>query len=214
MTQTALITCNALAHTLVPLVSEDTVVRILDIGLHLRPDRLKVRLMAEIAAVERQGMNILLGYGLCGRGTEGLVSEQSRLILPRVDDCVGALLGSRQRHQEVLRKCPGCYFMESHWLNSELNIFKEITKGLDRLPEERRDEIVKMALRHYNTLALLSNELDTSEAWNQCEEYCAAYNFNLMHLPTDYALLERLILGPWDPQDFVMVETGEPIPLF
>jgi hypothetical protein len=214
MRRQALVACNALAQVLTPLVSEDTIIRILDIGLHVSPDRLRARLLAEIAAVEQEGLDILLGYGLCGRGTEGLVSSQSRLILPRVDDCVGALLGSRTRHRQVLRKCPGCYFLEPNWLDTELNIFEEISKGIDRIPADRRDQIIKMALKHYNTLALLSENNGTSPAWRQCEIYGSAYDLNLVHLPTDYSLLRRLIKGPWDSKDFVVVEPGKPIPLF
>ncbi|MGD9212781.1 MAG: DUF1638 domain-containing protein [Desulfobacteraceae bacterium] len=215
MKSSALITCNALAHILTPLVDPDTLVVQLDINLHVSPDRLRTRLLHEIALIERAGLDILLGYGLCGMGTKGLVSKKSRLVLPRVDDCIGALLGSRERHQEMLRTCPGCYFLEPSWLHTELNIFEEILKGLERFPQKSRNTIIKMALKHYNTLALLSQNADTaSPAWSQCEQYSKLYQLKLIKLTTDHSLLRRLVSRQWEPADFLVMEPGEPIPLF
>jgi hypothetical protein len=40
---------------------------------------------------------ILLGYALCGRGTEGLRAGKTKLVLPRAHDCIGLLMGDRHR---------------------------------------------------------------------------------------------------------------------
>ena len=36
---------------------------------------------------------ILLGYGLCGNGLDGLSARHTRLVLPRAHDCIGLLMG-------------------------------------------------------------------------------------------------------------------------
>lgn len=215
MRSTALITCKALAHVLAPLVGPDTRVVQLDIGLHLNPKRLSARLLNEIALLERPGLDIVLGYGLCGRGTEGVISRKSRLVLPRVDDCVGALLGSRARHQEIVKTFPGCYFLEPAWLSNELNIFEEVKKGLERIPPHRHDKIIEIALSHYRTLALLSEKANpSSPAWSRCERYGKAHRLKFIHLVTDHSLLHRLVGGRWTSPDFLVMEPGEPVPLF
>ena len=209
-----LIVCRALAHVLEPLIDTETQVRVLDIGLHVDPQRLKTRLLQEVGDMEERDVNILLGYGLCGRAVEGLVSARSTLVLPRVDDCVGALLGSRERHKKLLKQNCRCYFLDQNWLKTELNIFDEIMKGLHRVPYDRRDRIIKMMLRNYNTLALLSSDDLSPESESICLTYAKQYGMNLIRLKTESGLLTRLLKGPWSEDEFLVLPPGMPVPFF
>lgn len=209
-----LISCRSLIHALEPLAGPETEVRVLEIAQHLVPEKLRARLMEEIAAIEEEGAHILLGYGLCGRALEGVVSAKSTLVLPRVDDCVGALLGSRRRHAEILKAYAGCYFLEQHWLETELDIFVQATKGLERIPPERRNKIVDMALKHYTSLALLDTGDTAPEAEARCVEYAARHRLEFMRLQTELGLLSRLISGHWGAKEFLVCPPGQPIPFF
>ena len=40
---------------------------------------------------------VLLGYGLCGNDIAGLVSRRLPIVIPRIHDCIGLLMGSRER---------------------------------------------------------------------------------------------------------------------
>ena len=170
--------------------------------------------MEEIAEVEEEGAHILLGYGLCGRALEGVVSNASTLVLPRVDDCVGALLGSRRRHIDLLKQQAGTYFLEQHWLETELNIFLETLKGLERIPPDKRDRIARMALEHYTTLALLDSGDTSPEADTRCAAYAGRYNLTFIRLQTELGLLMRLVSGPWDEAEFIICPPGRVIPFF
>ncbi len=209
-----LLTCKSLAHVLEPLTDPETDVRVLEIALHLNPERLRAHLMEEVARVEAADTYILLGYGLCGRALEGVVSKKSTLILPKVDDCVGALLGSRERHKEVLKQRAGCYFIEQHWMETELNIFVEATKGLERIPPNKREHIVRLALKNYNTLALLDSGDTKPETDTQCLAYAGQYEMDFIRLKTELGLLTRLLSGPWDDEAFVICSPGKPVPFF
>ncbi len=214
MTRFKLITCNALAHILTQPAGEEVETVVLDIALHVDPGRLRAKLLEQIAFLEEPGMDIVLGYGLCGRGLEGVVSSKSRLIMPRVDDCVGALLGSRRRHREFQKNRPRCYFLEPRWLDTELNIFTEIMKGMDRIPVHRRDEIAKQALKHYDTLAIICSNEPDSDSTQRIEDHAADFGLRVLKVPTDESLLRRLVRGPWSQTEFVIVDPGEPIPFF
>jgi hypothetical protein len=209
-----LLTCKSLAHVLEPLVGPDTEIKALEIALHVDPQKLKARLMEEVAAIEEEGVHILLGYGLCGRALEGVVSAKSTLVLPKVDDCVGALLGSRKRHKELLKQNAGCYFLEQRWLQTELNIFTEILKGLERIPPDKRDKIIKLTLKHYNTLILLDSGDTSPETESLCLTYARRYVLELIRLKTELGLLKRLITGPWNEEEFLVLPPGMPIPFF
>jgi len=214
MKRCKLISCRSLIHVLEPLAGPETEVRVLEIAQHLVPEKLKARLMEEIAAIEEEGVHILLGYGLCGRALEGVVSARSTLVLPRVDDCVGALLGSRSRHRELLKARAGCYFLEPNWMETELNIFVQATKGLERIPPERREKIAEMALKHYTSLALLVSGDADAGAEARCLEYAGRHRLEFLRLQTGLGLLSGLISGPWPAKDFLVCPPGQPVPLF
>jgi hypothetical protein len=209
-----LIVCNALYPLLLPHIKKDTDVKILDIGLHTSPRRLRERVQGEIENMEEKGVDIHLGYGLCGRGLEGVCSTKSRLILPRIDDCVGALLGSRDRHRKILKKHPGSFFIEPTWLDTEMNIFDGLSQGMEHLSADRRDKIIAIALRHYKTIAMLVTGKPDSRAVRRCERHAEAHALELLQIPTDLTLLERLMRGPQDPASFVITPIDDPIPFF
>lgn len=209
-----LLTCRSLAHVLEPLADSGTEIHVMDIALHVDPQRLNNRLMEEVANLEEEDIHILLGYGLCGRALEGVVSARSTLVLPKIDDCVGALLGSRRRHQKLLTQHAGCYFLAQHWLETELNIFSETLKGLDRIPPDKRDQIAEMALKNYSALALLDPGNTEPEADARCEAYARQYGLTFIRLKANLGLLKRLLTGPWQDDEFLVCPPGRSIPFF
>ena len=59
---------------------------------------------------------ILLGYGLCGNGLDGLTARHTRLVLPRAHDCIALLMGSRERYQAYFEANPGTCYRSTGWL--------------------------------------------------------------------------------------------------
>jgi hypothetical protein len=209
-----IITCRALAPVVEELLGTNQPLTVLDIALHLQPDRLRQSLRETVAGLEREGETILLGYGLCGRALEGVVSAKSTLVLPKVDDCVGMLLGSRQRHRQILNDHPGTYFLEPRWLDTELNIFEQIKKGLDHIPQERRQQLLKVALKHYDRLVLLAGDRPAQEAVTRCRRLAEAHEMNFNLLTRELGLLGKLLHGPWEGPEFIVAPPGTPIPMF
>jgi hypothetical protein len=212
--QIKLITCKALKHILEPLLDIQIEKVILEIGLHLNPDRLRDRLIEEVAMIEGEDVDIILGYGLCGRALEGVFSMKSRLILPRVDDCVGAILGSRKNHQKVLADHPGSYFLDPEWVDTELDIFAQCQKGLERIPVTRRPEIIKLVLKHYSKLAFLGEKQIAGRRGCQCQKLAANHDLNFITIKPDLSLLKSLVDGFWSEKDFIILPPGEEIPFF
>ncbi len=62
-----------------------------------------------IDAVEREtdAEAIVLGYGLCSRGTEKLRCQRCQLVVPRAHDCITLLLGDKQRYSDYVAQHPG-----------------------------------------------------------------------------------------------------------
>ena len=91
-------------------------------GLHEEPDLLHKEVQSAIDRATRavdEGREhfdaIVLGYGLCGRGTVGLKAGSVPLIMPKVHDCIAMFLGSHKRYKEQFNKNPGTLYMTSGW---------------------------------------------------------------------------------------------------
>ena len=72
-------------------------------GMHEHPKELKERLSVLIS--EHQNVDeIVLTYGLCGYGTVGLISENTRLVLPRLMTVSASYCTGKQRGAPAARK--------------------------------------------------------------------------------------------------------------
>lgn len=122
------VACEVLARELgAVMASANSIctVRWLPQGLHDTPDRLREQLQQQIDALEAWSASqplhhaldaIVLGYGMCGGGTAGLHAGRLPLVLPRTDDCIGILLGARERYLELFARYPGIYWLSPGWL--------------------------------------------------------------------------------------------------
>ena len=76
-------------------------------GLHEQPERLKQELQAAVNRAAAEYDAVVIGYGLCGRGTVGLQAGSVPLVMPRVHDCIAMFLGSQKRYKEQFSTNPG-----------------------------------------------------------------------------------------------------------
>lgn len=149
----------------------------IDYGYHRTPKKMTPVLQAQIDAITEPS-RIILGYGLCGNGLVGLVSRQHTLIVPRTDDCIAMLLGSRQRYEEEFHANPGTYYLTRGWLESGSNPLAEYEVLLNKYDKETSDWLIDQQYRHYRRLvfiALDQTDLETyRERAQQVADFCAA----------------------------------------
>ena len=100
----------------------------LEQGLHREPARLQTLVRQEIAAAEEAGEPldaILLGYGICSRGTLGISSRKYHLVVPRAHDCITLFLGSKERYLEEFSNAPGTYWFTPGFIQAGFQSFTE-----------------------------------------------------------------------------------------
>lgn len=106
----------------------EVIVHVLDLGLHAVIEKLK---MSVVEAVKEMGPRvdaIVMGYGLCGnalRNHDELFKEAGApVFMPvdddhTVDDCVGLIIGGREKYYEEQCRIAGTFFMNAgfsrHW---------------------------------------------------------------------------------------------------
>jgi N-methylhydantoinase A/oxoprolinase/acetone carboxylase beta subunit len=116
-----IIACGVLEWNLRHLTAEcpDTVfvTRILPAQLHANPKRLRVMVQEHIDQLSAEpGIEgIILGFGVCGRGTVGLEARTVPLVIPKTQDCIGIFLGSHQRYLREFSRRPGTKYMTHGW---------------------------------------------------------------------------------------------------
>jgi N-methylhydantoinase A/oxoprolinase/acetone carboxylase beta subunit len=86
-------------------------------GLHESPDKLRSTLQGIIDELSdtSQWSHIVVGYGVCGRGTVDLKAGAIPLVIPRVHDCLSLFLGGDNAYRQELKRFPGTYYISPGW---------------------------------------------------------------------------------------------------
>jgi len=110
-------------------------------GLHARPHELRVRLQEAIdqASAHEQLDRIVIGYGLCGRGTVGIHARAVPLVIPKVQDCIALFLGSDAAYRREFARYPGTYYFSAGWVVEKVQPKSQEGSGEPR----RREDLIR-----------------------------------------------------------------------
>jgi hypothetical protein len=198
-----------------------------DLGAGMRP-----HLQERIDAADCCGYDaILLGYALCGRGTEGLCAGKTQLVLPRAHDCIGLLMGSHQAYEAYFEDHPGVYYRSPGWIEFQTpGMMLEPAFASQRSPLGERRTLPELVAqygeengqylfeqfnafrRNYSGLTYISTGVpsdDASRAKARIEAAKEGWTFD--ELKGTLAMLERLVNGEWDAASFLVVPPGATI---
>ncbi|WDP93318.1 MAG: DUF1638 domain-containing protein [Desulfobacter sp.] len=91
--------------------------KFLEAGLHNNPRLLKEKLQKAIDDISAKGDGdrIIIGYGVCGKGTIGVRARQIPLVIPKVHDCIALFLGGDRAYKDQFQKFPGTYYLSAGW---------------------------------------------------------------------------------------------------
>lgn len=193
-------------------------------GLHDNPSRMTTVLQEEIDKTDPSvDEAIVLGYGLCSRGTAGLVARQIPLIVPRCHDCITLFLGSREAYQKHFEQYPGTYYFTAGWIErggaSTLRL-PEHGQGLGKSLEEYiaqygEDngrflwEFENQWQKNYTTAAYIRMPLsDFPRVREEAARAAAQYGWQLAELPGSNRYFEAMCNGNWNEEDFLIVPPG------
>lgn len=198
-------------------------------GLHdMGEEAMSLRIQSVIDSLEPGRYDaILLAYGLCNYGTRGLHACVP-LVLPRAHDCITLLLGSRKRYDEYFPANPGTFFKSPGWIErdadpnaSPASITSKLGMSHDRATlaelygEENADFLMESMgdwFHNYHKLAFIDTGVGPTShylkvAGNQAEEN----NWELEQVSGSRHLLEQLLRGDWNAEEFLVLESGDKI---
>ncbi len=220
----AVITCAVLEGELTHLAkSMGHVVHfeLLPQGLHNEPHKLRTDLQLAIDRVERDlpaVRAIVLGYGLCSRGTEGVRADRCQLVIARAHDCITLLLGCKKRYAEYVAQFPGTYWYSPGWNRCHTPPGPERYEKLHRkyaeqFGEEDADFLMESEqawFSSYHRATYVDVGVGVTEKDLDYTRDCARWlkwDYDRQH--GDIGLLRDLLEGHWDAERFLVIPPGK-----
>jgi hypothetical protein len=206
-----LIACQIFVEELRPLLPDDVELDTIQMSLHERPRSLRELLQERIDGAAGCD-TVILGYGACGQATVGLRATHCRLVLPRVDDCIGMFLGSRAAYRAQHEIEPGTYFLTKGWVGAGLTTpFSTYDALRERWGAERADRVRAAMLGRYRRLAFVRtgdpDDPELAEATAAARHTAERFGLSYDELAGSRALVAPLLYGPWDER-FIVVPPG------
>lgn len=197
------------------------ILKLLEMGLHDQPNRLREDIQAQIAEVEADAEieAIAFAYGRCGNGLVGVRAGRVPLILPQAHDCISILLGGKDRHDALLKENPGTYFYSPGWVREKRVPGPDREAYLRDLYKERFEEDEEMIedlievdreMFAHNNCAAYVSITDSPQARSYCHECAKFLGWKHRELPGEEGFLHALLSGEWqDDSRFVIIHPGE-----
>jgi hypothetical protein len=196
-------------------------------GLHDNPDLLRSDVQKKIDETDESIYEgILLGYGLCSNGTMGVQARGLPLVVPRAHDCVTFFLGSKEKYRRHFTDNPGTYYYTSGWIErAGSKVERRVQDG--RGMGEKYEEYVRKYgednakylmefesswVDNYSRAAFIN--IDFVRFLNyqeQVKKIAAERGWKYEELSGDIKLIQKLIDGEWDEEEFLIVQPGEEI---
>jgi hypothetical protein len=152
------VSCQVLQDLLVGMLPDGLASEVvfMDYGLHRVPGKMTGALQEVLDQIEEPSL-VVLGYGLCGNGLNGLRAGKHTLLVPRVDDCIALLLGSRKAYIREFEAVPGTYYLSKGWLESGSHPLKEYEEYVPKYGPEQAMWIMDQQYQHYERLVLVAH---------------------------------------------------------
>lgn len=228
------IACGVLQPELLQLAQHspnEIEIELLEAGLHDRPDLLRQQVQAAIERAETAGCDaVAIGYGLCGRGLSGIVARSVPVVIPRAHDCMTLFLGSRQAYREQFAREPGTFYITAGWyehkvrpIGHEEEKYTEVHEDVTRDPRYAvwreqfgHDEALHLIhfhdswKRNYARAAFIDTGLEDKARYEEFARRMAqAFGWRYEAIPGDLHLLRKLLNGPWDDSEFLVLRPGQ-----
>ena len=192
----------------------------LEQGLHTTPDILRQELQKAIDETVGDYSAILIGYGLCSNGLEGIVARDTRLVVVRAHDCITFLLGSKERYRKYFDAHPGTYWYSPGWIDSGTQPGEERYKRtyqsyIEKYGEDNARYLMEMEqgwFKEYSNAAYVDLGFGDAAPYKAFTRECAEWlGWNCDELDGDPGLVKNFVEGNWSPEAFLVVEPGQRI---
>jgi hypothetical protein len=182
---------------------------------------------------------VLLGYALCNGGIAGLSPRgKAPLVVPRAHDCITLFLGDKNKYEEYFFSHPGVYFKTVGWLERGDHLVQnylhppDINDDSPCIYDPRTEQYITfrqmvkkygetnaryiweqlVATPHYQQITFIETGIEPNEQFlQQAKREAAERNWIFETIRGDLRLLQNLVNGNWNEEDFLIVQPGQKI---
>jgi hypothetical protein len=167
---------------------------------------------------------VLLAYGLCGNATVGLEARDTPLVIPRAHDCCTLFLGSREKFQEHFQDNPSQPFSSPGYMErSDTMIHDGIgsqdmesdpvyLEYVEKFGEDNARYVYETMYgnraNHSKLVYIEIPETGNPEIAARCRRRAEEMELEFVSLEGSLSLLQNLIDGEWNEEDFLIVKPG------
>jgi hypothetical protein len=224
------ISCEALARILYhnAATSPHSIdIDLYELGLHNDPPALQQALQAAIDAVDADKYDaIVMGYGLCGKATEGITARNLTIVVPRAHDCITLFLGSRDRYLREFEENTGTYWYAADYIERTLDPKTSLSLGALTVGDSQQQydefvakygednaaylmEIMGGWEKHYQRAAYIAYDFFASPtAQDKARGDARDNQWTFDEVAGNLLLIRKLLYGDWD-DDFLLLKPGE-----
>lgn len=183
----------------------------LEQGLHCSPGLLREKLQEAVNSSGDYSL-LLLGYGMCGGALEGIkAGHHQKMIIPRIDDCIGLSLGSRSRYIGEFAQNFGTFYFTRGWIEAAEDPLKDFFKSIPKYGIDDALWIASESMKHYRRAVLIKTDgQDPGASREYVKKFAGFFNLDYDEVDGTQDYLKRLLWGPWD-EDFIVLEEGNPV---
>lgn len=229
-----LISCEIFFREMEFLLKEtphDVDVQFLQKGLHDIPtEEMLSRIQAQVDVASEGGYDaIILGYGLCNNGLDGLTARDIPLVIPRAHDCITMFLGSRWRYKKYFDDNPGTFFKTTGWIERDYvaDELKEIAiptqlgmdMTYDQLVEQYGEDNAEFLWeelcdteKNYSQITFIEMGVEPDGSFEQtAKDEAISKGWKFEKVDGNLDLLRRMFHGDWESDDFLVISPNSRI---
>jgi hypothetical protein len=164
---------------------------------------------------------IVLLYGLCNNGIKDLHGPLP-IVVPRAHDCITLFMGSKEHYKNYIQKNPGTFFiagsfgMGEEGILDNTKVIQEMRQEFaEKFGEDNADYLMETLgdpLKNYSRLTFIGNELgDLNTMKEKARAAASLKNWAFEEYPGSLRLIEKLLDGEWNNDEYLVLGAGEKI---
>lgn len=211
---TGVVACKVFEPELKALGINDAQVVYIEQNLHREPDSLQKMLAETICHLEDQAWfdTVVLLYGYCGGGMEGLRSNRLRLIIPLAHDCVPVLVGTKKDQDSNIISAD-FFYLSPGWIDHGLTPYSEYFVSCEKYGHEDALWISREMLKSYSSVMLVENLARLSKRHRRyAREMARMFELDYRECQGESDWLVRLLEGQ-ESDEVAVIEPGTVITL-
>ena len=187
----------------------------LDYGLHSLPRKLNQAVQETLDALQEPSL-VVLGYGLCGNGLNGIRAGKHTLLISRADDCIAILLGSYERYQQEFQSESGTYYLTKGWLESGSNPLQEYQGYVLKYGLVKANWMIDSLYHNYKRVVLVAHSQEDLEEYRsraqEVAKFCERWGMRYQEILGSSEYFENLFRAAFFPEqadaNFILIPPG------